>query len=125
MNTCDVEEGTTVAVFGLGAVGLAAIQAAKTRKASRIFAIDINESKFDIARKLGATDCINPKNSETPIQKVPPPPPPRPRQCAHEAGAYRSIFDVFIEGSVPCRVSHRGFCILSRFDGALIPGVQY
>ncbi|CAN0411619.1 unnamed protein product [Ascophyllum nodosum] len=70
MNTCDVEEGTTVAVFGLGAVGLAAIQAAKTRKASRIFAIDINESKFDIARKLGATDCINPKNSETPIQKI-------------------------------------------------------
>lgn len=56
------------------------LQAAKTRKASRIFAIDVNESKFDLARKLGATDCINPKNSETPIQQVTPdaplPPPP-------------------------------------------------
>ena len=58
--TCNVEEGSTVAVFGLGAVGLAIIQGAKQRKASRIFAIDINTAKFDIARKLGATDCINP-----------------------------------------------------------------
>lgn len=58
--TCNVEEGTTVAVFGLGAVGLAIIQGAKARNASRIFAIDLNPSKFDIARTLGATDCINP-----------------------------------------------------------------
>jgi len=58
--TCNVESGTTVAVFGLGAVGLAVIQAAKTRNASRIFAIDINVSKFNLATQLGATDCINP-----------------------------------------------------------------
>ena len=49
-----------MAVFGLGAVGLAVIQASKMRKAKRIFAIDINNSKFDIARSFGATDCINP-----------------------------------------------------------------
>lgn len=64
-NTCDIEEGTTVAVFGLGAVGLAIIQGAKTRKATRIFAIDINPAKFDLARALGATDVINP--SELPV----------------------------------------------------------
>jgi S-(hydroxymethyl)glutathione dehydrogenase/alcohol dehydrogenase len=58
--TCDVEEGSTVAVFGLGAVGLAIIQGAKLRKAARIFAIDVNANKFDIARTLGATDFINP-----------------------------------------------------------------
>eukprot|EP01034_Spumella_vulgaris_P016944 gene16944-21606_t len=58
--TCNVEENSTVAVFGLGAVGLAIIQAAKQRKASRIFAIDVNPVKFDIAKKLGATDVINP-----------------------------------------------------------------
>jgi len=58
--TCNVEENSTVAVFGLGAVGLAIIQAAKQRKASRIFAIDVNPAKFDIAKKLGATDVINP-----------------------------------------------------------------
>ena len=40
-NNCDVEAGSSVAVFGLGAVGLAAIQGAKIRNASRIFAIDI------------------------------------------------------------------------------------
>jgi len=49
-----------VAVFGLGAVGLAIIQAAKQRKASRIFAIDVNPAKFEFAKKLGATDVINP-----------------------------------------------------------------
>lgn len=58
--TCNVEENSTVAVFGLGAVGLAIIQAAKQRKASRIFAIDLNPAKFDFAKKLGATDVINP-----------------------------------------------------------------
>ena len=58
--TCNVEENATAAIFGLGAVGLAAIQACKARNARRIFAIDTNPSKFEIAAKLGATDCINP-----------------------------------------------------------------
>jgi S-(hydroxymethyl)glutathione dehydrogenase/alcohol dehydrogenase len=49
-----------VAVFGLGAVGLAVIQGCKMRGASRIFAIDVNSSKFEVARSFGATDCINP-----------------------------------------------------------------
>ncbi len=63
--TCNVEEGSTVAVFGLGAVGLAVIQACAMRKSSRIFAIDVNASKFDIAKEFGATDCINPKDLPT------------------------------------------------------------
>jgi hypothetical protein len=58
--TCNVEPNTTVAVFGLGAVGLAIIQGAASRKAARIFAVDVNPDKFAIARTLGATDCINP-----------------------------------------------------------------
>eukprot|EP01134_Creolimax_fragrantissima_P000356 CFRG0356T1 len=70
MRTCNIEEGSTVAVFGLGAVGLAAIQAAKHCKAKRIFAIDVNEGKFEFAKQLGATDCINPKNHDVPIQEV-------------------------------------------------------
>lgn len=63
--TCNVEDGSSVAVFGLGAVGLAAIQAAKMRNARRIFAIDTNPSKFDIAKSLGATDCVNPMELPT------------------------------------------------------------
>ena len=49
-----------VAVFGLGVVGVAVVQASKARNAARIFAIDVNPAKFEFARKLGATDCINP-----------------------------------------------------------------
>lgn len=60
--TANIESGSSVAVFGLGAVGLAIIQGAKARGASRIFAIDVNAAKFDFARQLGATDFINPKD---------------------------------------------------------------
>ena len=69
-NTAKVEEGATVAIFGLGGIGLAAIIGAKMAKASRIIAIDINPGKFDIARELGATDCVNPKDFDKPIQEV-------------------------------------------------------
>eukprot|EP00163_Fabomonas_tropica_P012779 TRINITY_DN2413_c0_g1_i3.p1 TRINITY_DN2413_c0_g1~~TRINITY_DN2413_c0_g1_i3.p1 ORF type:complete len:379 (+),score=129.08 TRINITY_DN2413_c0_g1_i3:70-1206(+) len=62
LNTAKVEEGSTVAVFGLGAVGLSVVQGAVIAKASRILAIDTNPSKFELAKKLGATDCINPKD---------------------------------------------------------------
>ncbi|AKX44034.1 S-(hydroxymethyl)glutathione dehydrogenase [Thiopseudomonas alkaliphila] len=70
INTAKVEAGATVAIFGLGGIGLAAIIGAKMNKASRIIAIDINPSKFDIAKELGATDFVNPKDYDKPIQEV-------------------------------------------------------
>ncbi len=70
LNTAKVEEGASVAIFGLGGIGLAAIIGAKMAKASRIIAIDINPDKFAIARELGATDCVNPKDFDKPIQEV-------------------------------------------------------
>jgi S-(hydroxymethyl)glutathione dehydrogenase/alcohol dehydrogenase len=70
MNTAKVKEGDTVAIFGLGGIGLSAVIGAVMAKASRIIAIDINESKFELAKKLGATDCINPKLFDKPIQEV-------------------------------------------------------
>lgn len=70
INTAKVEEGATVAIFGLGGIGLSAIIGATMAKASRIIVIDINESKFDLAKKLGATDCINPKDHTKAIQDV-------------------------------------------------------
>lgn len=70
LNTAKVEEGATVAIFGLGGIGLAAIIGAKMAKAARIIAVDINPGKFDIARELGATDFINPKDYDKPIQDV-------------------------------------------------------
>ena len=70
LNTAKVEEGATVAVFGLGGIGLAAIIGATMAKASRIIAVDINPSKFDIAKQLGATDVVNPNDYDKPIQEV-------------------------------------------------------
>ena len=70
LNTAKVEAGSTVAVFGLGGVGLGTIQGAVLAKAERIIAVDINESKEEFARELGATDFVNPKNYDKPIQEV-------------------------------------------------------
>jgi len=52
-NTCDVEAKSSVAVFGLGAVGLAVVQGAQMRGARRIIAVDTNPGKFHIAATLG------------------------------------------------------------------------
>ena len=70
LNTAKVEPGSTVAVFGLGGVGLSVIQGAKMAKASRIIAIDINPAKTEFAMQMGATDFVNPKDYDAPIQDV-------------------------------------------------------
>lgn len=70
LNTAKVEEGDTVAVFGLGGIGLSAIIGAVMAKAGRIIAIDINPDKFELAKQLGATDVVNPKDYDKPIQEV-------------------------------------------------------
>jgi S-(hydroxymethyl)glutathione dehydrogenase/alcohol dehydrogenase len=70
LNTAKVEPGSTVAVFGLGGVGLSAIQGAMMAKAGRIIGIDINPDKFELAMQMGATDTVNPKDHSVPIQEV-------------------------------------------------------
>jgi len=61
-NNTKVEPFSSVAVFGLGAVGLAVIQGAKAVGATHIVGVDTNPKKFDIAKQLGCTDCMNPKD---------------------------------------------------------------
>lgn len=70
LNTAKVEKGSVCAVWGLGAVGLATIMGCKAAGASRIIGIDINEDKFKVAGEFGATECVNPKSSQDPIQTV-------------------------------------------------------
>ncbi len=70
VNAAKVQKGDSVAVFGLGGIGLSAIIGAQMAGAGRIVAIDLNEKKFDLAKQLGATDCINPKDHDKPIQEV-------------------------------------------------------
>lgn len=69
-NAAKVTEGDTIAVFGLGAIGLAVIQGAVQAKAGRIIAIDTNPDKFELAKEMGATDFLNPKEYDRPIQEV-------------------------------------------------------
>lgn len=70
LNVAKVEAGATVAIFGLGGVGLSAIIGAGMAKCKRIIAVDINTQKFVLAKKLGATDCINPNDYDKPIADV-------------------------------------------------------
>ncbi len=70
MNTARVEPGSSVAVFGLGGIGLSVIQGAVMAGAERIVAIDVNPDKFEMAGALGATDFVNPSEYDQPIQDV-------------------------------------------------------
>lgn len=69
-NTAKVRPGDTVAVFGLGGIGLAVIMGAKQAGASRIIGVDINSDKFELAKSLGATDNVNPNDYDKSIQDV-------------------------------------------------------
>jgi S-(hydroxymethyl)glutathione dehydrogenase/alcohol dehydrogenase len=71
LNTARVEAGASVAVFGLGGIGMSVIQGAVMAGAGRILAIDTNPAKAEMALALGATDFINPADyADTPIQQV-------------------------------------------------------
>ncbi len=70
LNTAKVEPGSTVAVFGLGGIGLSVVQGAVMAKAERIICIDTNNDKFEMAKMLGATDVINPHDYDQAIQDV-------------------------------------------------------
>ncbi|XP_062097610.1 alcohol dehydrogenase-like 1 [Humulus lupulus] len=58
-----VEEGSTVAIFGLGTVGLAVAEGAKLRGASKIIGVDLNPDKFEMGKKFGITDFVNPADT--------------------------------------------------------------
>lgn len=68
-NNAKVEKGSSCAVWGLGTLGLAAIMGCKAAGASKIIGIDINPSKFEIAKEFGATEVINPRELTIPIDK--------------------------------------------------------
>jgi len=70
LNTANVEKDSTCAVWGIGAIGLAVIMGCKERGASKIIAVDINNSKVTIAKQFGATDFVNPKEHDKPIQQI-------------------------------------------------------
>ncbi|XP_076929082.1 alcohol dehydrogenase-like 3 [Bidens hawaiensis] len=68
-NIANIHEGSTVAVFGLGAVGLSVILGAKTKGASKIIGIDINSDKCVKGQTLGMTNFINPRDLKTSVHE--------------------------------------------------------
>ncbi|KAI0389643.1 alcohol dehydrogenase [Xylariaceae sp. FL0594] len=62
--TAKVEEGSNVAIFGAGCVGLSVVQGAVIKKAGKIIVVDVNPAKEEWARKFGATDFVNPTKLE-------------------------------------------------------------
>lgn len=58
LNTLNVQPGSSVAVFGVGGVGMSAIMAAKIRNAEIIIAVDLQQSRLDLAKQLGATHTL-------------------------------------------------------------------
>lgn len=69
VNSAQVRVGETVAVIGCGGVGLSAIQGARLSGALRVIAIDLQPGKLELARRLGATDTVNPADGD-PIAQV-------------------------------------------------------
>ncbi|KAL8170167.1 hypothetical protein V2J09_021971 [Rumex salicifolius] len=70
LNVAKPKPGSTVAIFGLGSVGLAAAEGARIAGASRIIGIARNPSRFEEAKKFGVTEFVNPKDYDRPIQEV-------------------------------------------------------
>ncbi|XP_060103022.1 alcohol dehydrogenase 1-like isoform X1 [Heteronotia binoei] len=70
INTAQVTPGSTCAIFGLGGVGLSVVMGCQAAGASRIIGIDINKEKFEKAKELGATECLDPKDYKKSIQEV-------------------------------------------------------
>nr|WP_022977735.1 zinc-dependent alcohol dehydrogenase family protein [Nevskia ramosa] len=70
VNTARVTPGSTVAVFGLGGVGLAALLGARAAGAGTIVAIDLQPSKLELAKSLGATHVVNAASSADVVAEV-------------------------------------------------------
>lgn len=68
-NTANVPKGSSVAVFGLGAVGLAVVEGARYRGAFKIIGVDINPNKLLKGQAMGITDYINPEELSRPVHE--------------------------------------------------------
>jgi len=71
--TANVEEGSNIAIFGAGCVGLSVIQGAVEQKAGKIIVVDVNPAKEEWSKKFGATHFVNPtklENGQTIVDKL-------------------------------------------------------
>ncbi|CAN6466329.1 unnamed protein product [Victoria cruziana] len=69
-NTAKMEAGSSIVIFGLGAVGLAVAEGARVSGATRIIGVDINQDKFIKAKAMGVTEFVNPRDHDRPVHQV-------------------------------------------------------
>ncbi|WP_241390822.1 MULTISPECIES: NAD(P)-dependent alcohol dehydrogenase [Serratia] len=69
MNSLTPEPGTSIAIFGIGAVGIAAIAAAKVMGCTTIIAVDVQDGRLNLAKEIGATHVVNSKKQD-PVKTI-------------------------------------------------------
>lgn len=95
MNSLNLARGESIAVYGAGSVGLAAVMAARIRAASTIVAVDIVQSRLELALELGATHVVNPgrENPSEALARIA----PGGLGFALETTGQQDVFDLAIE----------------------------
>ncbi|KAJ8764825.1 hypothetical protein K2173_010290 [Erythroxylum novogranatense] len=68
-NVADVQAGSSVAIFGLGALGLAVAEGARARGVSKIVGVDINPDKFIKGKAMGISEFLNPNDGGKPVHE--------------------------------------------------------
>lgn len=102
LNTLNVQEGSTVAIFGVGSVGLSAIMAANIRKAKEIIAVDIQPSRLELARELGATKTINSTEVDDVLQEIRRICPPSGVNYALDCSGILKVIETMVDSLAPC-----------------------
>ncbi|KAL1860017.1 hypothetical protein Plec18167_009502 [Paecilomyces lecythidis] len=101
LNTLNVQEGSTVAIFGVGAVGLSAVMAASIRKAKEIIAVDIQPSRLDLAKQLGATRTVNSAETDV-LQEIRKICPPSGVNYALDCSGVLKVIETMVDALAPC-----------------------
>ncbi|RZI52338.1 NAD(P)-dependent alcohol dehydrogenase [Aeribacillus pallidus] len=70
LNKLKPEEGSSIVIFGCGSVGLSALMAAKVANCTTIIAVDLQDNRLQLAKELGATHTINPKNVSNVVEEI-------------------------------------------------------
>jgi len=96
LNTLNVQPGSTVAVFGVGSVGLSAIMASAIREASEIIAVDIQPARLELAKELGATTTINSKEVDV-LEEIKRICPPNGVQYALDCSGVPSVIETMVD----------------------------
>lgn len=117
LNAMRVPVGATVAVFGVGAVGLAAIMAAKVADAATVIAIDVNAERLKLAIELGATHVVNAAgqtNVSAAIRQIE----PRGVEFVLDTSGRAANLDAGIGALAP--MGHFGFVAFNAHSGAMV-----